>query len=311
MSIRLERLLKLLLGASRNDAEQMVKLKEKDLLWLCEEGISALKSDPILLEIEAPVSICGDFHGQFYDLLDFLRIGGSPPEASYLFLGDYVDRGRNSIETFSLLLALKVKYPRSIWLIRGNHETKNISKLYGFFAECSLRYNQLIWEKFTEVFEFLPLAAVVSQRIFCVHGGLSPDLIDIQQLTGIQRPLDVSDQGMVTDLLWADPCAEHVGFCPSERGASYTFGPDVVEEFNMTHGFDLLCRAHQVVQLGFEFPFLPIRSCLTLFSATDYCEEFGNVGALMKVDEDLKCSFEFVLPHKKDFKFHYRLPTPL
>jgi serine/threonine-protein phosphatase PP1 catalytic subunit len=310
MSRRLDRILNLLLSASRDAPQPFVKLRESDLIWLCKEAINVLKNDPIVLELTAPLTVCGDLHGQFYDLLDFFRMAGSPPDISYLFLGDYVDRGRNSVETFSILLALKIKYPDKVWLIRGNHETPGISKLYGFFAECSTRYNQLMWERFTEVFGWLPLAAIVSKRIFCVHGGISPDLIDVRQLYDIQRPLDVPDQGMITDLLWADPCPGHMGFCESERGTAYTFGSDVVDEFIKAHDFDLICRAHQVVQIGFEFPFLPSQTCLTVFSAPDYCEEFGNIGALLVVDENLKCSFRFLVPRQKNFKFHFRPPTP-
>jgi serine/threonine-protein phosphatase PP1 catalytic subunit len=240
-----------------------------------------------------------------------MKAGGRPPETSYLFLGDYVDRGHNSVETLSYLLALKIKYPKKIWLLRGNHETTEISRLYGFLAECGIRYSHSLWEKYTEVFRWLPLAAVISERIFCVHGGLSPELTDVQDIARLARPLDIPDQGMLTDLLWADPSNEHMGFMPSERGTSYTFGSDKVEEFLEKHDFDLLCRAHQVVTPGYEFPFHPIQSTLTVFSAPDYCEEFGNRGAMLKVDTALKCSFQFVdPPRSRPQPPSYRPATP-
>ena len=156
---------------------------------------------------------------------------GKPPETKLLFLGDYVDRGRNSIETFAYLLAMKVKYPSEVWLLRGNHETRDISQLYGFWNECTERYGPRLWEKFVDVFSYLPLAAVISNRIFCVHGGLSKGLTNLDTIKNMKRPIDIPDSGPLADLLWADPSNEHDGFEESERGTSYTYGVDVVEEF--------------------------------------------------------------------------------
>ena len=305
-----DRILQLLFSATSQPRDTAIKLKLTDLNWLCREAMNVLSKDPILLHLEAPFVICGDLHGQFYDLLEFIKIGGKPPDTKYLFLGDYVDRGRNSIETFSILLALKIKYPEHVYLLRGNHETTEISRLYGFFAECAERYSLDLWNRFNEVFKYLPLAAVISDRIFCVHGGLSPELNDLQQIAEIKRPLVVPDRGLLADLLWADPSNEHKGFCESERGTSFTFGYDVVDEFLKKNDFDLLCRAHQVVPHGFEFPFDPDHSTLTVFSAPDYCEEFGNTAAMLKVDEELRCSFEFVAPPARERRISFRPMTP-
>jgi serine/threonine-protein phosphatase PP1 catalytic subunit len=228
-------------------------------------------------------------------MLKFFALGGHPPTTSYLFLGDYVDRGPHSIETITYLLALKVKYPQHIWLLRGNHETPEICELYGFLDECLVRYGAVtLWHRFVELFRWLPLAAVVSDRIFCVHGGLSKDLDDIEKLRQCQRPLDIPNIGMLSDILWADPCPDHQGYQASQRGTSFTYGENVVTEFLQKHGFDLLCRAHQIVDNGFEFPFRPSHTVLTVFSAPNYCNEFGNRAAMLKVSETLACSFEFI-----------------
>ncbi|OHT06917.1 Serine/threonine-protein phosphatase PP1-2 [Tritrichomonas foetus] len=301
---KLDRILRKLFQGKTLERNTAIKIDVGDLTWLCTEAIKVLKEDDILLILKAPITVIGDLHGQFYDLLQYLDKSGKPPNSKILFMGDYVDRGYNSIETFSLLLALKVKYPESIWLLRGNHETKEISRLYGFYTECSSRYNQALWMKFTEVFRYLPLAAVISDRIFCVHGGLSPLLRDLEQISSLKRPLDIPDSGLLCDLLWSDPSNEHTGYRESERGTSFTFGDDVVDSFLEKNDFDLVCRAHQVVQQGFEFPFLQFnkQTLLTVFSAPDYCEEFGNRGAMLKVDEGLKCTFEFVDPPKVAIK---------
>ena len=227
----IDRILRRLNQAESYARNTEIPLEPLDLDLLCREGIQALQKDPTLLDIEAPLCVCGDLHGQFYDLLQFMKRGGSPPETKYLFLGDYVDRGHNSIETFSYLLALKVKYPKSIYLLRGNHETAEISQMYGFYDECVQRYDAKMWDRFTEVFGYLPLAAVISKRIFCVHGGLSQHLGSVNDIAKQRRPVQIPEQGLLADLLWADPSKEHQGYAESERGTSYTYGEDVVDDF--------------------------------------------------------------------------------
>jgi serine/threonine-protein phosphatase PP1 catalytic subunit len=249
----------------------------------------------MVIPIEAPVNVVGDLHGRFPPLLEFLAHIGHPSDSPYLFLGDYVDRGDNSIETFSMLLALKIGYPKRVWLLRGNHETEDISRLYGFFAECTERYpeGESIWQQFVQVFAYLPIAAIISERIFCVHGGLSPKLTSVDDIRKQTRPAPIEDQGLLCDLLWADPNPDHDDFQDSERGTSYTFGPNVAERFLNENDFDLLCRAHQAVPNGYEFPFTDKR-VLTIFSAPDYIEETGNDAAVLQVSKELKCSFVFV-----------------
>jgi serine/threonine-protein phosphatase PP1 catalytic subunit len=158
-------------------------------------------SQPILLEIEAPINICGDTHGQYYDLLRLFEYGGYPPESNYLFLGDYVDRGKQSLETISLLLAYKIKYPENFFLTRGNHESASINRIYGFYDECKRRYSIKLWKNFTDCFNSLPVCALLDDKILCMHGGLSPDLNNIDDIKKIVRPTDVPEQGKIFIIL--------------------------------------------------------------------------------------------------------------
>lgn len=138
--------------------------------------------------------ICGDIHGQYYDLLRLFEYGGFPPEANYLFLGDYVDRGKQSLETICLLLAYKIKYPENFFVLRGNHECASINRIYGFYDECKRRYNIKLWKTFTDCFNCLPIAAIIDEKIFTMHGGLSPDLNSMEQIRRVMRPTDVSGE---------------------------------------------------------------------------------------------------------------------
>jgi serine/threonine-protein phosphatase PP1 catalytic subunit len=162
----------------------------------------------MLLEVQTPLNVCGDIHGQYYDLLRLFDFGGFPPEANYLFLGDYVDRGRQSIETICLLFAYKIKYPAHFFLLRGNHECASINRLYGFYDECKRRYKVKMWKAFSTCFNVMPVSAVVGEKILCMHGGLSPSLEDMGQIKALPRPTDIPDEGLLCDLLWADPDPE-------------------------------------------------------------------------------------------------------
>jgi hypothetical protein len=142
--------------------------------------------------IRDSAQICGDIHGQYYDLLRLFEYGGFPPEANYLFLGDYVDRGKQSLETICLLLAYKIKYPENFFILRGNHECASINRIYGFYDECKRRYNIKLWKTFTDCFNCLPIAAIIDEKIFTMHGGLSPDLNSMEQIRRVMRPTDVS-----------------------------------------------------------------------------------------------------------------------
>ena len=183
---------------------------------------------------------------------DFLsRVVQSCQKTNYLFIGDYAHRGKQSLETISLLLAYKIKYPEEFFLLRGNHECASINRIYGFYDECKRRYNIKLWKTFTACFNCLLIAAIVDEKIFCCHGGLSPNLQSMEQIWQIMWPTDVPDQGLLCDLLWSDPDKDVLGWGENDRGVSFTFGAEVVAKFLHKHDLDLICRAHQVLILNF------------------------------------------------------------
>jgi len=286
-----------LLSSRGAKAGQQVPLTEPEIKMVCARARDVLKNQPMLLELEAPINIVGDVHGQYNDMLRVFEFGGFPPQANYLFLGDYVDRGGQSLECITLALAYKVKYPENFFVLRGNHECAAISRIYGFYDECKRRFSIKLWKIFTNVFDCLPVAALVDDKIFCVHGGLSPELQDMKQIKEIQRPTEVPDTGLMCDVIWGDPAKGNTGWNKNDRGVSFTFGEDVIEQFLEHHGLDLICRAHQVVEDGYEF--MAGRRLVTLFSAPNYCGEFDNAAAFMTVDESLKCSFQILRPAEK------------
>ena len=201
----------------------------------------------MLLELQAPIKICGNTNGQYLDLLRFFENVGFPPEFDYLFLGNYIDRGENSIETICLLLAYKIKSPDNFFLLRGNHECTAINRIYGFFDECKKKYNIKLWKIFNDCFNCLPVAAIIKHKIFCVHGGLSPELHSLDLINQLGRPIDVPDTGLLCDLLWSDPEIDQVfDWGNLGEGVSYTFSHNVVTTFLQKYDFKLICRSHQV-----------------------------------------------------------------
>jgi len=191
---------------------------EGEIKMLCVRSRDIFISQPMLLELEAPIKICGDVHGQYYDLLRLFEYGGFPPEANYIFLGDYVDRGKQSLETICLLLSYKIKYPENFFVLRGNHECASINRIYGFYDECKRRFGIKLWKTFTDCFNCLPCSAVIDEKIICMHGGLSPELTTMDQVKRIMRPTDVPDTGLLCDLLWSDPDKDIVGWGENDRG---------------------------------------------------------------------------------------------
>eukprot|EP01012_Entosiphon_sulcatum_P065019 TRINITY_DN938_c0_g1_i1.p1 TRINITY_DN938_c0_g1~~TRINITY_DN938_c0_g1_i1.p1 ORF type:complete len:306 (+),score=83.75 TRINITY_DN938_c0_g1_i1:49-966(+) len=290
-----------LLEARGGRPGKQVQLSEPEIKTLILKSREIFMSQSTLLELEAPIKICGDIHGQYYDLLRLFEYGGFPPEANYLFLGDYVDRGKQSLETICLVLAFKIKYPENFFLLRGNHECASINRIYGFYDECKRRYNIRLWKTFTDTFNCLPVAAIIDEKIMTMHGGVSPELQSMDQIRKIVRPTDVPDSGLICDLLWSDPEEGISGWGENDRGVSFTFGADIVEKFLRKHDLDLICRAHQVVEDGYQF--FAKRQLITVFSAPNYCGEFDNSGAMMSVDETLMCSFQILKPAVKKPRF--------
>jgi len=176
-------------------------MTENEIRTLVLKAKDIFLAQPVFLELEAPLKVCGDIHGQYYDMLKLFEHGKFPPDANYLFLGDYVDRGKQSMETICLLLAYKIKYPENFFLLRGNHECASINRVYGFYDECKRRFSVKLWKCFTDCFNCLPVAAIIDEKILCMHGGLSQELTSIDQIKRIIRPTDVTDFGLFFLLL--------------------------------------------------------------------------------------------------------------
>ena len=217
--------------------------------------------------VSCPVTICGDVHGQFHDLLELFKIGGDLPDTNYLFMGDYVDRGYHSVrftdncnpqvETTTLLMLLKIRYPERLFVLRGNHESRQITRVYqltqfdeyryGFYDECVRKYGDAtVWKYFTDLFDYMPITALVEGEIFALHGGLSPSISSLNQIRELNRVVEVNHEGSMCDLLWSDP-DDKTGWGISPRGAGYTFGSDISDRFNRENGLSLITRAHQLV----------------------------------------------------------------
>ncbi|KAJ1844898.1 serine/threonine protein phosphatase Pzh1 [Coemansia sp. RSA 2703] len=224
-----------------------VCLRNSEIIAVCQAAREVFLAQPTLLQLAAPVKITGDIHGQYTDLLRLFDKCGFPPLCNYLFLGDYVDRGKQSLETILLLMCFKIKFPDNFFLLRGNHECANVTRVYGFYDECKRRCNVKVWKAFMNTFNALPVAAVVAGKIYCVHGGLSPDLVSMDQVRQLPRPCDVPDHGVLNDLLWSDPSETAADWEENERGVSYCFGKSVITDFLRRMDFDLICRAHMVV----------------------------------------------------------------
>jgi len=306
---------------------------------LCDAAEACLREEGSVLHLQAPMKIFGDLHGQFGDLMRLFSEYGCPSTAGdiayidYLFLGDYVDRGTHSLETISLLLALKVKFPHNIHLLRGNHEASDVNALFGFREECITRMGEeqglWAWQRFNRLFDWLPLAAVIGGRVACFHGGIGRSIERIEQLEALQRPLTMEAGGVVLmDLLWSDPTENDTieGLRPNARGPGLvTFGPDRVRSFCDTNNIQLIVRAHECVMDGFER--FAQGQLITVFSATNYCGSAGNAGAILVLGRDHvlypKCICPYGLPGEDDddpaaehpaasawLHLHDRPPTP-
>ncbi|XP_010263036.1 PREDICTED: serine/threonine-protein phosphatase BSL3 [Nelumbo nucifera] len=266
---------------------------------LCDSAERIFANEPSVLQIKAPVKIFGDLHGQFGDLMRLFDEYGAPSTAGdiayidYLFLGDYVDRGQHSLETITLLLALKVEHPHQVHLIRGNHEAADINALFGFRIECIERMGERdgiwAWHRINRLFNWLPLAALIEKKIICMHGGIGRSINHIEQIENLQRPITMETGSVVLmDLLWSDPTENDSveGLRPNARGPGLvTFGPDRVMEFCNNNDLQLIVRAHECVMDGFER--FAQGHLITLFSATNYCGTANNAGAILVLGRDL------------------------
>ncbi|KAH0796073.1 Serine/threonine-protein phosphatase PP-X isozyme 2 [Histomonas meleagridis] len=270
---------------------------KEDAKLLLNKAKEILTSEPTILKLNAPITVCGDIHGQFYDLLELFAVGGRPPEQNFIFLGDYVDRGYYSTETFFLLLSLKILYPRKIYLLRGNHESQQVTEDYGFYEEIIRKYNDTeLYHQCIEVFNALPLSATINKSILCVHGGLSPDLKYLSDISDLDRFQEPPQYGLFSDILWSDP-DDRDGFNQSPRGAGYVFGGDVTKAFLQQNELQFICRAHQVANDGYEKWFNGL--LYTVWSAPNYCYRGGNLASI----------FEITTPTRTKFKLFKEAPA--
>ena len=267
-----------------NDMKNNIYLHQKYLLQIIKANIDIFKNQKSLIDIEIKqnemINICGDTHGQFYDLLNIFKINGYPSEKNpYLFNGDFVDRGSFSLETITTLLLFKLLYPNHFYLSRGNHEARNLNKIYGFEKEILTKYNKDIYEAFIKLFYSLPLAHVINNKILIIHGGLfSSDDITLNDIRNINRFIEVPVEGIMCELLWSDPTIIP-GRRPSNRGVGILFGPDVANNFLKKNNLSLLIRSHECKPEGYE----KIGNVLTVFSAPNYCDQMRNKGAIVKI----------------------------
>jgi serine/threonine-protein phosphatase 4 catalytic subunit len=264
--------------------------EERELTQLFQKAAELLQNEPNIKYLTPPITVCGDIHGQFFDLQELFRVGGECPDTNYIFLGDYVDRGYHSVESFLYLLALFVRYPYRLTLLRGNHEARQTTQAYGFYDECVRKFGSAnVWKQCTDIFDLLPIAAVIDNQIFCVHGGLSPDLHSLGDIEGIERKTEPPNAGAYCDLLWSDP-DENDGWSPSPRGAGYLFGGDTVRQWNSQNKMILICRAHQLMMDGYSLMF--DEALATVWSAPNYCYRSANVASILEFDEHLNRGFK-------------------
>ncbi|CAH0746971.1 unnamed protein product [Bemisia tabaci] len=262
------------------------KLHKKYAYSILLQVKSLFEKQPTLVDINIPdnekITVCGDIHGQFYDLLNIFEINGQPSETNpYLFNGDFVDRGSFSIECIFTLFGFKLLYPDKFFMARGNHESDNMNQIYGFFGECRAKYSSEMCDLFTEVYNMLPLAHCINKRILIMHGGLfSKDGVTLDDIRNIDRNRQPPEEGLMCELLWSDP-QDGMGRIPSKRGVGIQFGPDVTKAFCDHNNLDFIIRSHEVKQEGYEVQH--DGRCITVFSAPNYCDSANNKGAFIKL----------------------------
>lgn len=300
------------------------KLTKQAALYIISQAKFIIEREPNIIQISDPLTIVGDIHGQFYDFLKILEIGGNPENTKYLFLGDYVDRGIFSIEVLLLLYALKVNYPKTIILLRGNHESRQMTSFFNFREETFHKYDLETYEMVMDSFDCLPLACIVNKKFIAVHGGLSPELTSINDISSLNRYAEPPRSGLFCDLLWSDPVESASGSLAepykynSVRSCSYYFGQQAAKKFLQKNSLSCIIRAHEAQLEGYKmhrwngaakFPVV-----ITIFSAPNYCDTYNNKGAILKlIDSTLNiqqynCSpHPYHLPHFLDI-FSWSIP---
>lgn len=301
-----------------NHFKAQKRLHKRYVYEILLQVLKILSALPTLVEIDIPsdennnkkhVTVCGDVHGQYYDLLNIFQLNGLPsPTNPYLFNGDFVDRGSFSFEVIMTLFAFKVLYPNHLHLSRGNHESGTMNQIYGFQGEVVSKVDALAYELFEQVFCWLPLASLINKKVLVVHGGLfSTDHVTLDDIRAIHRNRQPPDSGLMCEILWSDPQPFN-GRAPSKRGVGLSFGPDVTTRFLRDNNLELLVRSHEVKMNGYEEGHNG--KCITVFSAPNYCDQMGNKGAFIHFGSDCKPKFTVfdAVPHPSVQPMKYANP---
>ena len=268
--------------ASQQASLTLPQFEPDAIMDLCREVKNVFLEEPSVLEIETPVLIVGDLHGQILDLFRIIQANGLPTTRKYLFLGDFVDRGEFSIEVVTYVFLLKVVYPHNVYVIRGNHEFDAVCATGGFGHDLNWMYrNPVVYYSFLDSFSAIPIAALIGRTYLAVHGGIGPELNDIQQIRNLRRPINDFDDGVLDSLLWSDPCPDVDTYQKSKRGTGYLFGARVLRSFLEMNALKVLIRGHQCVQDGYSELF--DKHVITVFSASNYCGSIGNKCAVMLI----------------------------
>ncbi|EPZ31162.1 Serine/threonine-protein phosphatase 2B catalytic subunit [Rozella allomycis CSF55] len=275
------------------------RLTEDQAIFIIQKGTDLLKKESNILDVDAPITVCGDIHGQFYDLMKLFEVGGTPGDTRYLFLGDYVDRGYFSIEECMLYLwSLKIHYPEKIYLLRGNHECRHLTDYFTFKLECKHKYSEKVYEAAMDSCCALPLAAIMNKQFFCIHGGLSPELTTLEDLRNLNRFKEPPTHGLMCDILWSDPTEDYGQEKSNEyythnhvRGCSFFYSYQAVCNFLDKNNLLCMIRAHEAQDAGYRmyrktkstgFP-----SVITIFSAPNYLDVYNNKAAIMKYENNV------------------------
>ncbi|CAF0902240.1 unnamed protein product [Adineta steineri] len=290
------------------------RLDERCALRLVELARNIFEREPNILVVQRPVTIVADIHGQFYDLLTILAAGGDPAKTRYLFLGDYVDRGQFECECIFLLFALKIKYPNNINLLRGNHETRQMTKAFQFKLECEKKYcSKALYNACMNAFDALPICAHVDSRFLCMHAGISPDIQTLADIANLDRFKETPHSGPLCDLLWSDPSEDFDTVSDAQpnfkannvRGCSYFFSYYACRDFLLRNNLLSIIRGHEVQKDGVRWFRKSSRTnfpvVISLFSAPNYCDTYNNVAAILKISPDQKLSVIHIQPHGHPF----------
>jgi serine/threonine-protein phosphatase 2B catalytic subunit len=274
------------------------RVTEDVALKIIEDGAKLLRQEKTMVDVEAPITVCGDVHGQYFDLMKLFEVGGSPATTRYLFLGDYVDRGYFSIECVLYLWSMKILYPTTFFLLRGNHECRHLTEYFTFKTECKIKYTERVYNACMEAFDCLPLAALMNGQFLCVHGGLSPEIHTLDDIKKLDRFKEPPPYGPMCDLLWSDPLEDYGTERTNEqyshntvRGCSYFYSYAACCDFLQNNQLLSIIRAHEAQDAGYRmykkcqstgFP-----SLITIFSAPNYLDVYNNKAAILKYENNV------------------------